>query len=161
MNDFHDIYERYSADVYRFAVYLCGDPSRAEDIASETFMRAWTAPGGIQQATIKAYLFTIARNLYLQDLRKSKRLTELSDELYDRSSDVQTRAEHKAELGLVLDALQLLPEKDRAALLMRTQDEMSYEEIAGALAITLSSVKVKIHRARQKLYELTKTKRQL
>ncbi|MGH2524381.1 MAG: sigma factor [Anaerolineales bacterium] len=51
------LYERYAQDVYRFALYLCGDPVYAEDIAAETFVRAWVTPGEIRAGTVKAYLF--------------------------------------------------------------------------------------------------------
>jgi len=64
-DDFHALYVRYSPDVFRFALYLSGDRHDAEDITSETFVRAWTAPGPIRAATVKGYLLTIARNLFL------------------------------------------------------------------------------------------------
>ena len=57
------------------------------------------------------------------------------------------------DLEVVLTALQALPEIDRAAVLMRADDEMAYEEIARALGISLSAAKVKVHRARLKLAE--------
>src|SRR5215831_1092187 len=64
MTDFHGLYERYANHVHRFALFLCDDPALADDITSETFVRAWTSPGPIREETVKAYLFTIARNLY-------------------------------------------------------------------------------------------------
>lgn len=148
MTSFGDLYSRYSADVFRFALYLSGNRAEAEDITSETFVRAWTAPEPIRMATVKGYLFTIARNLFLQGRRKTARQVELSDELRDPGAGPHARAEHDSELAAALVALQQLPEVDRAALLMRAQDEMPYEEIARALGISLASVKVKIHRAR-------------
>jgi RNA polymerase sigma-70 factor (ECF subfamily) len=63
------------------------------------------------------------------------------------------RTEHKAELSAVLAALRLLSEVDRAALLMRVQEEMPYEEIAQALKLPVTTVKVKVHRARLKLMQ--------
>jgi RNA polymerase sigma-70 factor (ECF subfamily) len=61
--DFHSLFERHSRDVYRFALYLSGDPSLAEEIARETFVRARVTPGDVRLGTVKAYLLTIARNL--------------------------------------------------------------------------------------------------
>lgn len=46
--DFRSLYERYAQDVYRFAMYLCGDPVLTEDITSETFVRAWVTPEEIR-----------------------------------------------------------------------------------------------------------------
>jgi RNA polymerase sigma-70 factor (ECF subfamily) len=157
LTDTHWIYDRFAADVHRFATYLCGDPSLADDITSETFVSAWTAPGGIRQSTAKAYLFTIARNHYHRHLRRTGRYAQLVDEFKDQRRDVETALDAKDHVQRVLRALQALPEIDRAALVMRTQDEMAYAEIAETLGVSLAAVKVKIHRSRQKLYELTKT----
>jgi len=148
MTDFSALYKKYAQDVFRFALYLSGERSEAEDITSETFVRAWTAPGEIRTETVKAYLFTIARNLFVQKLRKKKRQVELDEELHDTQPGPDAQAEDKAELEAVLAGLQKLPEIDRAALLMRAFDDMPYEEISRALALPLSTVKVKIHRAR-------------
>jgi DNA-directed RNA polymerase specialized sigma24 family protein len=56
MASLHDLYERHAADVYRFALYLSGNPAEAEDITADTFVRLWTAPGAIRLPTVKAYL---------------------------------------------------------------------------------------------------------
>jgi len=148
VTSFGDLYGRHAADVFRFALYLSGNRAEAEDITSETFVRAWTAPEPIRMATVKGYLFTIARNLFLQGRRRTSRQVELSEELKDPAEGPQVRAEHDSELALALAALQRLPEVDRSALLMRAEDEMPYDEIARSLGISLASVKVKIHRAR-------------
>ncbi len=55
MTDFSALYKKYAPDVFRFALYLSGDRSQAEDITSETFVRAWTSPEPIAVATVKAY----------------------------------------------------------------------------------------------------------
>jgi RNA polymerase sigma-70 factor, ECF subfamily len=63
--DFSDIYERYARDVYRFALYLSGNRALAEDLTSETFVHALCGRSDVRVGTIKAYLFAIARNLYI------------------------------------------------------------------------------------------------
>jgi RNA polymerase sigma-70 factor (ECF subfamily) len=151
MTDFHSLYQRYAPQVQRFALFLCADPMLADDITSETFVRAWTSRGKIREATVKAYLFTIARNLYRDHLRRTHRFQDLEESLPDTSPSLQTRTEHKAELEAVIAALQQLAEVDRAALLMRVQEDMPYEEIAQALDLPVTTVKVKVHRARLKL----------
>ena len=154
ITDFHSLYQSYAPQVRRFALFLCGEPALADDLTSETFVRAWTSRGKIREATVKAYLFTIARNLYRDHLRRNKRFTELEDSMPDESPGLEARAEHKAELDAVMAALQRLAEVDRAALLMRVQEEMSYEEIAHTLGLQVSTVKVKVHRARLKLMQV-------
>ena len=62
--DFPAVYERYNRDVYRFALYLCGEFSLAQDLTAETFARAWIARDRIRVGSVKAYLLMIARNLY-------------------------------------------------------------------------------------------------
>ena len=83
MTDFNALYKKYAPDVFRFAMYLSGDRGEAEDITSETFVRAWTASGPIAMATIKGYLLTIARNLFLQELRKRSRAVPLDERIRD------------------------------------------------------------------------------
>jgi len=148
MTDFETLYRRYAPDVFRFAHYLSGDRGEAEDITSETFVRAWTSPEPIEMSTVKGYLFTIARNLHLRRMSRRSRHVGLTSETPDPRAGPLRQAEGRAELKAVMDGLQRLPEVDRAALLMRAQDEMPYEEIARALSISLAAVKVKIHRAR-------------
>lgn len=151
MTDFSALYQRYASEVFRFAFYLSGNKTEAEDITSETFVRVWTSPTAIEMKTVKGYLFTIARNLFLQSLRKSSRHVSLPPDLPDPKPSQQMQTEQKAELRAILSRLQTLPEIDRAALLLRTLEEMPYEEIARVLCISIASAKVKVHRARLSL----------
>ena len=148
MIDFSTLYKKYSKDVYRFALYLSGEHGQAEDITSETFVRAWASPEPIEAATVKSYLFTIARNLFLQGVRKRSRQVELQRDFQDGGAGPHARAEQREKLDAVMAELQKLPELSRAALLMHAVDEMPYEEIARVLDISLAAVKGKIFRAR-------------
>jgi RNA polymerase sigma-70 factor (ECF subfamily) len=154
MTDFSSLYKKYAPDVYRFALYLSNERGEAEDITSETFVRAWTSPEPIVMATVKSYLFTIARNLFFQGLRKKSRHFALNDELPDPQVGPHVQAEQKEKLHSVMMELQRLPEASRSALLMRAVDGMAYEEIAQVLGISLSAAKVKVHRARLALVGL-------
>jgi RNA polymerase sigma factor (sigma-70 family) len=152
--DLHALYVKYAADVHRFALYLCGDPALADDLTSETFLRAWSSSSPIREASVKAYLFTIVRHVYLSELRRSSRHTQLSDSIVSPAPRQDVRFESEAALGTVLRALRTLPEIERAALLMRTQSGMSYAEIAEILQLSAVNAKVKVHRARLKLAAL-------
>jgi RNA polymerase sigma-70 factor (ECF subfamily) len=151
MTDFEALYTHYSRDIYRFALYLSGNRAEAEDIASETFARAWNAGGKIRAATAKSYLFTIARNCYLQGLRRGARQTRLDDTMPDSNANPYADAERRIELDRVLGTLQQLPEVDRTVLLLHVQEGMPYQAIADAVGLSLPAAKVKIHRARLKL----------
>jgi RNA polymerase sigma-70 factor (ECF subfamily) len=151
---FHALYERYSHDVYRFALYLSGHHAQAEDIVAETFMRAWTGVERIRPRTVKAYLFSIARNLVREERRANDRATEIVDDPSDPFPDPAAQAGDRSELRDVLRALQLLPDSDRAVLLMHVQDRMPHDEIARALGLSVAAVRVKVHRARIALGQL-------
>jgi RNA polymerase sigma-70 factor (ECF subfamily) len=157
VDEFTTLYSQHAADVFRFALHLSRDRHEAEDITSETFVRAWTSPEPIRLATVRGYLFTIARNLYLQRLRKRRSHVALEDDLRDPGQDPLARVEQTSQVRAVLDGVQRLPEIDRSALLMRALNGMAYAEIARALGITLAAVKVKIHRARIALLALKDT----
>ena len=154
MNDFHDLYVRYAGDVHRFVTYLSGDPALADDITSETFLRAWTSASPIRETTVKAYLFTIARHLVFAESRRTARLDALVDRVPSTTPAQDAQHEQQASLARVLRGLRHLPALDRAALLLRVRDGLSYEEIAAALDLSVSNAKVKIHRARLKLATL-------
>jgi RNA polymerase sigma-70 factor (ECF subfamily) len=155
MTDIENLYERYAGDVRRFALYLCGDAALADEITSDTFVRAWMAADRIRQPTVKSYLLAIARNAYTDSLRRAARhtQTQLDENMPDTRLSAQTQMELSAEVRTVLAALQQLPEIDRTALLMRALDEMPYEEIAETLGIPVVTAKVKVHRARLKLMQ--------
>jgi len=154
MIDVAAVYERYARDVYRFALYLSGNRAQAEDIASETFARAWLARDQIRVGTVKAYLLMIARNLYRDGQRRDWRVSELESSLPDPTPGPEKTAGDRDTLRRVLDALAQLPEADRAALLLSAQEGLTSEEIAAALGLSVAAVKVKIHRARLRLNEL-------
>jgi len=154
MIDVGAVYNRYAKDVYRFALYLSGNRAQAEDIASETFARAWVARDQIRVGTVKAYLLMIARNLYRDGQRRDWRARQLDLGMPDPGPDPETTAGDRDALRRVLDALAQLPEADRAALLLSAQEGLSSEEIAATLGLSVAAVKVKIHRARLRLNEL-------
>jgi RNA polymerase sigma-70 factor (ECF subfamily) len=161
MTDIENLYERYAGDVRRFALYLCGDVVMADEITSDTFVRAWMAAGRIRQPTVKSYLFTIARNAYIDLLRRAARQTQLDENMPDTRISAQTEMELSEEVRAVLAALQQLPEIDRTVVLMRALDEMPYEEIAETLGIPVVTAKVKVHRARLKLMQTRQAWREI
>ena len=149
--NFHELYQRYAQDVYRFSYWLCGDSKDAEDVTSETFVRALTAPGEIKAETVKGYLLTIAKNLVFKKTAREKRFSPVDDGLREPSAGPEQQVETTLDLDYALRFLQTLPEIDRAAVILRLQDALSYEEIASTLEISITSARVKIHRARLKL----------
>jgi RNA polymerase sigma-70 factor (ECF subfamily) len=151
MLNFRNLYETYAQDLFRFACWLAGNTAEAEDITSETFIRAWSRRSTIRTETLKAYLFTIARNIYLTHQRKGSHHVPLEDIHPDPAPGPDTSVESWSELQRVQNILKTLPEIDRAAFIMRVQHELPYIEIARVLEISLAAAKVKVHRVRKRL----------
>ena len=160
--DLGELYARYAQDVFRFAFFLCGQRELAEDIAAETFARALTTTARVQPGSVKAYLFAIARNLFLDWARTQHRTTQLIDEDLDAADlgpGPDLIATSRQDLETTRAALQQLPEAERAALVMSVWDGLPHEQIAAALGCSVPAVKVRIHRARLRLRTLTSRQR--
>ena len=155
---FHELYNRYAGDVYRFAHWLTGNPDDARDITSETFVRAWTAPEEPRMETVKAYLFTIARNLHRKQWRRQSRLEALDETMPYAAAQPDEAAVRKDEFQRTLKAVYALPEIDRTLLLLRAEDGLSYEDIASATGLSVAAAKVKVFRARAKLAAILQPK---
>ena len=158
MNDrmvgFSELYRRYAADVYRFAFWLSGDGDVANDIVSETFVKVWLSKKDVQLQTVKAFLFTIARNEFLKSLRSNKRRSEIPEALLDAALNADEQFAQTESLLRTLRHLRQLPEIDRAVLILHAMEGLPQQEIATILNLSLSAVKVKIFRSRRKLLEL-------
>ena len=153
VTNFHALYQKYAQDVYRFAYWLCGNEQDAEDITSESFVRALTMSDQIRAETVKGYLLTIAKNLAYKKNKRDQRFAPFVSEITSSLDGPAKSAETSASLQHAMSFIQTLHPTDRAALIMRLQDELSYEEIASLLNISLAATKVKIHRSRLKLSE--------
>jgi RNA polymerase sigma-70 factor (ECF subfamily) len=151
MNEFEALYRQHASALFRFAWALCGDRNSAEDIVSETFVRLLTKAPRIRTKTALAYLLAVARNTYLSGQRQRRREVPLPEEIIAPEHDPDSRLDDQARLETVLSQLSALPEGERAALLLRVDHELSYEEIASALGTSLGAAKVRVHRARLRL----------
>ncbi len=151
MSDLETLYRRHAPAVLRFAWGLCGDRTRAEDLVSETFVRLLTKAPPIKTQTALAYLLAIARNAFLDGARSRRREVPLADDLRAPGLDPADRLDDARRLRAVMGKLRALPEGERAALLLRVDHELPYDEIAGVLGISVTAAKVRVHRARNRL----------
>jgi RNA polymerase sigma-70 factor (ECF subfamily) len=160
MIDFAGLYREHARELHRFALFLGGDAALADDLVAETFVRLWSARERLDLSTVRGYLYTIARNLFLHDRRRRRTAAPAGgrgpaegvlDALPDRRPDPERSALDRDELRATLEALQELPELDRAAILLRADGELGYEEIGAALGLSAGAARVKVHRARQRL----------
>ena len=148
---FERLYTTYFPDVYRFAVWLTRDTTEAEDVASETFIRAWGKRDRLRTETLKGYLFAIARNTFIKRRHASDKNEQLPAVGFDGAPDPHRTASARMDLDRVTRALSQMPSPDRLALVLRTEHSLPYEEIARVLEISVGAARVKVHRARRRL----------
>jgi RNA polymerase sigma-70 factor (ECF subfamily) len=138
-----------------FAVSLCGNPDRADDLVQETLVKAWgNLDSFVEGTNLPAWLFTILRNFYYSEYRKRRR------EVADSDGAIATRlATAPAQNGHMdlLDlhrALQQLPNDQREALILIGASGLSYEEAASICGCAIGTMKSRVNRARNRLAEI-------
>jgi RNA polymerase sigma-70 factor (ECF subfamily) len=153
MMTFAQLYETYFQDVYRFALWLSRNDGEAEDLTSETFIRAWSRRRKLRTETLKGYLFAITRNAFLDSRRKRNATEQLPEELLDDSPGPRRQAAARIDLDQVRRVMQQLPEHERLALVLRAEQGLSYAEIARVLEVPMGTARVNVHRARRRLID--------
>ena len=155
---FETLFARYTPRVLTFLTRMVRDRARAEELTQDVFVRIYNAaPRYEASARFSTWILGIAHNLALNDLARARRRYEHAPgdlealAVADPAPGADERLE-AARTGVRLErALLKLPERQRAALLLRSEQGLGYEEIAAALATSVSSVKSLIHRARETL----------
>ena len=163
---FEALVEKYKQPIMNLVYRTLPDSTEAEDLAQHFFLQVFKSAARYKvSARFSTWIFTIARNLCLNEIRRrSRHPAESLDQPFEDDEDQVTRqvedprassapeALLKRELEEKIEReLAQLPEKQRTALLLCRQDELSYEEIARLLGCTLSATKSLIHRARETL----------
>ena len=156
MDPLGDIWERHHAAVGRFARHLCGSQNQADDLTQEAFVRLWTTSSPIRTETVRAYLFAIVRHEYLRGRRRAWRFVEVPEDILDPGLSPLDRTAGLEEVRRVLEVMAALDEDDRAALLMKADGDLSYEDIGEALGVSAGTARVRVHRARQRLLQGTR-----
>lgn len=154
MMTFEQLYQTYFQDVHRFALWLSRDVSEADDLASETFVRAWAQRDRLRTETLKAYLLAIARSAFLEQRRRRQKREPLSEDLADTDPGPHRRTSARVDLRRIQGLIEELPESDRVALVLKTDAALPYTEIGRVLEISEGAARVKVHRARRKLLDL-------
>src|SRR4051794_29965595 len=156
------------SSLYAGALRMTRNPSDAEDLVQETYLRAYRGFGGFQEGTnLKAWLYKILTNTFINNYRAKKRRPEESDVedvedlyLYRRlGGGVAETAGRSAEDELldhlteseIKEALEALPEQFRIAVLLGDVEGFSYKEIAEILDIPIGTVMSRLHRGRKAL----------
>jgi RNA polymerase sigma factor (sigma-70 family) len=153
------IFKEVYPNLCRFLESIVGRGMHAQDLAQESFLRLCQADlGDISNVEIRFWLFRVARNLALNEVKKSKTRTKVWNRLIEFFSKSEPSPEEvlvaNEKQRIVRKLLERLPEHQRSALLLREQEEMNYREIALILNVSESKVKVDIFRARQALRKI-------
>ncbi len=163
---FAGLVERYKQPIYNFILRTVRDTTEAEDLTQNTFVQVWRSARRYRvSARFSTWLYTIARNLALNELRRRGR--HRAESLDATHPDFEEQPLHQVEdlsalvapddvvrrelFAKVEEAIRDLPENQRTALLLCREEDVSYEEIARILGVSLSATKSIIHRAREVL----------
>lgn len=156
--DFEELYQRFFKDVYLFVLSMSRDPHTAEEITQETFFRALKEMRHFKgNCSVTSWLCQIARNLYLDQLRKSRRLlpeSDVEESLASRqspSSDVAETCIQKEDALSIYRILHCLDEPYKEVFILRTLGELSFREIGDIFGKEESWARVTYHRARMKI----------
>lgn len=168
---FEKLMTAHFSRVLNFIFRYVGRRDIAEDLTQEVFIRVYKSVGNYQpQSKFSTWLFTIAKNLSLNELRSNKHKMVSMEEMIDTGEDrvkVQFKDERqKTPAQQLLDheqsqqvrqAIAALPENQRVAVLLRRYEQFSYEEIADVMQVTPKAVKSLLNRAKENLRESLKS----
>jgi RNA polymerase sigma-70 factor, ECF subfamily len=138
-----------------FAISLCGNRDRADDLVQDTLVKAWSNMDRFERGTnLNAWLFTILRNSFFSEHRKRVREVEDADGSY--AAQLTTAPDQLSHLDFddLRQALLKLPPDQREALLLVGAQGFSYEDAASICGCAVGTIKSRVNRARSRLAEL-------
>ncbi|WP_168119142.1 sigma-70 family RNA polymerase sigma factor [Paenibacillus sp. HB172176] len=155
---YSELMNRYQRKILAFVFHMLKSAKlelMAEDLCSETFYKAYRSLHSFREmdASFSTWLYTIARNTVLSELRKQKSANVSLDEagfepVASKDATPEQQLLRNERVAMVREAINQLPEKQRSALILREYDQLDYQEIANILGQTVSSVKSLLFRAR-------------
>jgi len=154
MNDreFEKTVITYKDQLYNYLFWMTGNRTEAEDVLQETFLRYYKYGDPVENP--KAWLFKVARNVYLK--RQRKRSREVSLELVEADPvmpGMQIALEREELIRKVREGLRKLKDHHREVIILRYMEGLSYEEIAAVLGESVGTIKSRLNRAKEKLKE--------
>lgn len=155
MNAFEEVYRLYYDDVYHFALSLCCNSSTAEEIAQETFFKAFKKIDEFDgRSSMKTWLFTIAKNDFLNKAKFQKRFADPeTDPETVSQTDVLSDVTDKETTRQIYRALHKLQDPYKEVFLMHYSGDLAFSDIGDLFGKTESWARVTYHRAKQKIKE--------
>ena len=143
--------EQHWDSVYRLVYHLCGNVHDAQDLAQEVFLKAIAARGSFKAGTnLKAWLLRIASNAFL-DLRRRRKTARATPMEVEPAVAYADEAEGSEMMVMLSGAIQELDDTQRAVFLLRTQEDLSFREIAQMLDTTEETARWHMLQARRRL----------
>ncbi|MEZ6013195.1 MAG: sigma-70 family RNA polymerase sigma factor [Hyphomonas sp.] len=138
-----------------FARSLCGDAFMADDLAQDAMLKAWHARESFQAGTnMKAWAFTILRNVFYSEKRRSWRRESLDPEVAEATLVSPSNPGDGLDLLALRNALNMLPEDQREALILVGAGGLAYEEAAEVCGCAVGTIKSRVSRARKAVTDL-------
>lgn len=148
--EFNKCVDEHADGLYRFILKNIKDEEEARDIVQDSFEKMWKNVSNIENSKSKSYLFTTGYHTMIDRIRKKKHLSDYKEVNENSLFHTQQYTDIKVILN---NAINLLPEKQKAVILLRDYEGYSYEEIGEITGLKESQVKVYIYRARLFLKE--------
>jgi RNA polymerase sigma-70 factor (ECF subfamily) len=147
--------ESYWDRLYRWLYHLCHDRHAAEDVAQETFLKAFAHLDSFRAGTrFQAWLFRIGHNTLVNQRRAARKSRQpFPDHVEELHAGPPEEAMSREALQMLARAVGRLPRDFRAAFLLRVQEGLSFQEVAEVLQITEETARWRVFKARQKLME--------
>jgi RNA polymerase sigma factor (sigma-70 family) len=161
LNAFTYIVDRHKDRAYNLAFRICCNREEAEEITQDSFLKAYRALGSFQRkSSFSTWLYRIVYNTAVSYIRiRKKEILSLEDFPVDATDFIGTsaseeEAEEEYRRSLINFAFQKISEDDRSLITLHYYEEMSTEEISEVTGISKSNIKVKLFRARQKMFQI-------
>ena len=151
---FESTYKMYSQDLFRFLTYSFKNRSLSEDVTQNVFLKLWDQCHRFELSNIKSLIFTMGKNLSLNELKKNKKNQENESKEIFYSESPQDVLEEKQFKENLNNAINKLSSNERIVFLMSRMDNLTYREIAERLNISQKAVEKRMHQALKKLNDL-------
>jgi len=152
---FEEIYKKYSREIYNYLLFLSCSREDAEDILQDVFVKFWKMFDNlIKLENLRAYLFRMARNRFIDIKRKRKRFIEggIDEEIFNfQSEDISEKIRKKE---FVRKLLSVLNEEEREIITLRFYEDMKFREISEITGMNENTLRVKYIRILEKLKKL-------
>ena len=155
---FKEVFDRYYESIRNFLYYKSGDKNLAEDLTQESFLILWKKRENIDPDKVKSYLYTIANNLFLNEVKHQKVVLKFQQQKPQHivKQTPQFLMEEQEFQHQLEKAIADLPEKNRIVFLMNRIEKLTYREIAERLGLSVKAVEKRMHKALLSLRSISK-----